>query len=199
MNANTLDGWPPQCCGAAFIDQAMILLGGPKLERSVLAKRLNIRVALSDSNPWGLEIATNPLELGAHPKTIETRWRDIFPGVDSSLAFRYVPFDQITAEMYWDVCSAALDAGLVVGVGFDYAIVSNGARSPHVCRVRAIEAVSGDRVSLYDDSADNERASLQIKASSLESAVINVAGGFWLVGAAENMSIEYTLPWRADN
>lgn len=188
--------WPPQCCAVAFFSKARESLNLSPLAPQHIARGLDVRVSPNDDNPWDLRVEENRKLQGTRPSELHTKWRDVF-GDAQAFSFRYIPFNTVSFEMYWDLANAALVAGLVVGLGFDYSCISGGEAASHVCRIESVVPTSGTafRISLVDDSQNGLR--LTVESEALQQAVRAVEGGFWLLGDPSLMHLPYALPWTA--
>lgn len=189
--------YPPQCCAVALVHKACTLLGREVPAPDDLARRMDAHVQPGDFNPWGLKIAADAGRVGVLPNELETRWTVVFPDASDEFCFRYIPFNAIQAELYWDVALEAMMSGLIVGVGFDYGVVSGAQRSAHVSRVTGIGKTHPIQVTLVDDSQFVEgKRNLVIPADRLESSVLKTNGGFWIIGDAGKMALNYAMPWN---
>jgi hypothetical protein len=151
-----------------------------------------VTVLANDDNPLSLPVAE---DWGVTPKVATRKINELFRALRVNLAFRYIPLNEISLELYEEVLNEALSRSIIVGVGLDYNLLANRRLSkpiPHLIRV--LSTTSSD-VNLFDDSLEHSSTEFRVPWVNLENAVRSVSDGYWLVGARHALSLSYTLPW----
>lgn len=186
--------WPPCCCVAAFVAKALECLGDSKIDRSLIARQLGLKVGPTDENPWGLEVIHDPDFRGLTVTEAEQSIGAVLAAHSHGLAFRHIPFNTVTFELYQNVLEEATAKGCIVGVGFDYGRLTGkpGLRR-HIARI--IAGPDERSVVLLDDSAGSSPERYAVDWQALERAVYDIYDGFWIVGPGTGLSFDLTLPY----
>lgn len=182
--------WPPCCCVAAYLAEALHVHGYSDIDRPWLARELGICVGPSDENPWGLPVTPESSLRGVPLSKAENRIPTVLDHFGSGLCFRHIPFRAVTLNLFPDLLEQATAQKCVAGVGFNKALLlQKPALIRHVARI-----VPHDRpesVVILDDSLGRPPARHIVEWSALETAVYNIDDGFWLIGSDRALDLEY--------
>jgi len=186
------EAWPPYCCVAAFVAAALEKLGHANIGRESLAHKLDISVAPSSHNPWGLRVEVDPHLQGLTVAAATERIPRLLRSFDSELTFRHVLFNHVTLGLVEEVLVQATLQGCVVGVGYDLSLMSGtgSAMMRHVARIEP--ASDSEHVVILNDSEAFQPQPVLARWSDLLPAVNAVTDGFWLVGPRKSMNLAYT-------
>lgn len=189
----TIPCWPPHCCVPAFVHASFISRGLTPPPPHILARALGVRIGPGDPNPFGLDVALNPLERGVCPSDAVLKLNTLLVECAPGHAFRHIPFRTIAHEQYNSVLAAALAALCSIGVGVDPAQLPIVA-SPEQRHVVALLEIVEDGVTFCDDSTGGEHG--HISWDALERAVLDVADGYWVIGHESALNLPDCLPYR---
>jgi hypothetical protein len=184
--------WPPCCCVAAFVAAALENLGHANIGHESLAHKLDISVAPSSHNPWGLRVEADPHLQGLTVAAATERIPRLLRSVDAELTFRHILFSHVTLGLVEEVLVQATLQGCVVGVGYDLGLMG-GTSSTMMRHVARIEPASdSEHVVILNDSEAFPPQPVLARWSDLLPAVSAVTDGFWLVGPRKSMNLAYT-------
>jgi hypothetical protein len=192
-----MDPWPPRCCVAAFIVEALHEFGVTVSaeERPLIARALKTRVGSTDENPWGLETTGDPNFRGVSPLNAIELVPPLLMRYHNALLFRHIPFETVALEQYVEVFAAAIGQGCVVGVGFDYSIITGSSDpAPHVARI--IPSSMLDGVCMLDAESSRPVFHL-IQWEKLIMSTRSLGDGYWVIGQSNTLNLPYTLPYSS--
>lgn len=186
--------WPPECCVPAFVHAALLSFGVGLADVDALPARLGVRIRPDQKNPLGLALATDSNPPGIRAVDADREINKLFAELQVPLAFRRVPFLEITLDLWDEVLKTALDRKIVTALGLDYTVLTGLPGSQSAQHVMRVKAQTRDSVQLLDDSGESEPANFAWV--HVESAVLAVPDGFWMIGRAADLDLPWTLPWR---
>lgn len=182
--------WPPCCCVAAYLAEALRIHGYSDIDRPRLARELGICVGPADENPWGLSVTPESSLRGLPLSKAQNRIPAVLAHFGSGLRFRHIPFRAVTLNLFPDLLEQATKQKCVAGVGFNRALLfGSPALIRHVARI--IPHDHPDSVVILDDSMERPPARHVVEWSALETAVYNIDDGFWLIGSDRAINLEY--------
>lgn len=180
------DAWPPACCVAAFIAEALRQFGHPILNRRTLAKQLGIRVGPNKENPWHLTEESDPDLQGLLVSDAKKLMPKILKQYDKNLGFRHIPFRTVAFGLFEEVLNHALKQGCLVAVGFNKAMLfSEEGIIRHVARITTVN--DGLKVLILDDTYGVPARQTIVEWRYLEEAVYSVDDGFWIIGRTDQL------------
>lgn len=185
---------PSSLCVAEFMASALESLGH-HAELRRLAIDLGIRVREGEANPWGLPTATDAPDEGVTIDDVASRAPALLQAFDPDLAFRHIPFNTIWSALFEEVFEQALSRHCVVGVGYNFGRLS-GRTEQHRHVSRILPSQTHGSVVLADRAARGRLRTSCLNWDDLATAVRDVSGGFWIVGSANSLEFDYTLPFR---
>ncbi len=187
--------WPPQCCVPAFMHSSLVQLKVEVPDANILPSKLGVLVGPKDENPFHLEVVSDSAQQGVTQKNAEILINKFFFDRDLDLAFRHVPFQEISLGLYDEVLKAAMLKEISVGVGLDFSKLTGDDRQPvkHVLRVKCLK---GSRIKLFDDSREHSPPEFEIEWTVFEAAVLAIHDGYWLIGKPADLELPLTLPWH---
>jgi len=184
------DVWPPCCCVAAYLAEALRIHGYTDIDRPWLARELGICVGPADENPWRLPVTPESSLRGVPLSKAQNRIPAVLDHFGSGLRFRHVPFRAVTMNLFPDLLEQATAQKCVAGVGFNRGLLlGNLARNRHVARI--VPHDQPERAVILDDSMGRPPARSIVEWSALETAVYNIDDGFWLIGSDRALNLEY--------
>ncbi len=109
---------------------------------------------------------------------------------DENLAYRHLPFREVTLGLFGEVVETAIQNGCVIGVGYDHAKLE-GKQDEHRHLARIVANRGHDEIQLADDYVGRPAPLITVNWAELESAVYRVDDGFWIIGHRDAIQLDY--------
>lgn len=179
-------------CVPRFVLEALQELTGAAPTLELVSRRLGVHLPRAMANPFGLVITDDPSDFGVTIARAESNVPALLRDCSAGLRFRHIAFDAVTLRLYGELLEEATERGAVVAVGY------NARRLPgrpglarHVARIRPAE---DDRFARLTGSNDDGSCDTW-EWARVEEAVLEVSGGFWMMGSEDALSLSLALPW----
>lgn len=195
--ALTTYAWPPECCVPAFLSGALAAKHFSAPEPRALPRLLGVRVRADQYNPLRLSIADHCNPPGLRAIDAEREINRLFHEYSIPLACRRVPFLEISFGLWEDVLDAALAKSVVVGVGVDFGVLARRTTQSSAWHVLRVLSRDGDELKVVDDSGEAIPVLSTISMDRTFKAVMAIPDGFWMIGAAADLDLPLTSPWKA--
>jgi hypothetical protein len=163
----------------------------------VLPSLLGVRVRDGEDNPLCLGIADPSTPAGLRADDAERAINQLFRDIDAPLRFRRVPFREIAMGLWQEVLDAALERGVVVGLGVNFSILRGHSIQRSAQHVLRVLSRRQEELELFDDSGETTPARFSVPTERACAAVLAIPDGFWMVGPEQALHLVHTLPWNS--
>lgn len=179
--------WPPGTCVAAFIWTALDSLSIPVPEQSVFTRLLGTSVPPGTENPWQLSEALDEGRAGVLPSDASVAVNEYLRDRARHFAFHHIDLNCIPNDSLPEFISECLSMPLCrLGIGYNYYdVIGRDGVSKHVGRLCNMTATD---LTVWDDALGKPIVLGAGRLSQWTASIARVAGGFWLVALATDIS-----------
>lgn len=174
----------PCVCVSTFVTSAISDLLGLKPMPRHIAAEIQTHVGPDDLNPWNLPVTDDPNRRGVLLEDAKRLIPELLRSYSTRLSFVHIGFSEIPYAQYFELADILSRRRCIVGIGFDRCELFNEPPpAPHVAKIISLGELG---VVLDNDGGRGDPRTFMVAYEALESAVLKINDGFWVIGRTED-------------